>query len=264
MLIRSIYTLTPQDTAVLPRAYSLELVRLLHDRLGLSLGTEATPSVTCSQLIGRCTRTQDFLSFDPHEPYRLILTGLDDRSVKAIASLEIPETLEFLGAKFLVSDREDERSNYEELYTTWVANEPEAKRRLNLQFLTPTSFSQQGSHLPLPIPALMFRSWLERWNYFAPIYLGGDELIGYLQQFVHLRYHQIKTRSFQLQRGFVTGFVGYVSLHIPSRVEPLVANVANLLACYSVFSGTGVKTRLGMGQTNLQQVESSNSKEIEE
>ncbi|MBP0002010.1 MAG: CRISPR system precrRNA processing endoribonuclease RAMP protein Cas6 [Cyanobacteria bacterium SID2] len=252
MLVRSTYTLTTEDTAILPRSYHLELVKRLHDRLDLALGQETIPSVTCSGLIGRCSGAQGFLEFQAGEPYQLILTGLDEGSAKAIANAEFPDTLEFLGSKFSVRDRTDERSSYEELYSLWVATEPETERRLNLEFLTPTSFSQQGSHLPLPVPALMFRSWLERWNHFAPIYLGGDELIGYLQQFVHLRYHQIKTRSFQLPRAFVTGFVGNVSLQIPYRVEPIVANVANLLARYAVFSGTGVKTRLGMGQTELE------------
>jgi CRISPR-associated endoribonuclease Cas6 len=33
----------------------------------------------------------------------------------------------------------------------------------------------------------------------------------------------------------------------------LLANVANLLVQYSHYAGTGIKTRLGMGQTNVKQ-----------
>lgn len=120
-----------------------------------------------------------------------------------------------------------------------------------MQFTTPTAFRQSSGSLPLPLPSLMFRSWLERWNNFAPIYLGGDELIAYLSNAVLLKHHKIQTRSWQLQKGYVNGFVGDVTLQISHRTDSLLANVANLLVQYSQFAGTGIKTRLGMGQTQV-------------
>ena len=251
MLIRSNWTLTTNETAVLPRSYGLELVKILHEQLGLVLGSEIIPSVTFSGLNGYCSRSGDFLSFHPGEFYHLSLSGLDDRAAKAIASLDLADSLEFLGARFNLINREDETTSYEQLYTKLVAEEPEPVRQFALQFLTPTSFSQQGTHLPLPVPALMFRSWLEKWNNFAPVYLGRDELIAYLSANIKIKRHRIHTRNFQLHRGYITGFTGDVKLQISYKVEPLLANVANLLINYAPFSGTGVKTRLGMGKTNV-------------
>ncbi len=43
--------------------------------------------------------------------------------------------------------------------------------------------------------------------------------------------------------------MGQVTLQIPYRTDALLANVANLLIQYSQYAGTGIKTRLGMGQT---------------
>jgi CRISPR-associated endoribonuclease Cas6 len=97
----------------------------------------------------------------------------------------------------------------------------------------------------------MFRSWLERWNNFAPVYLGGDELIAYLGNAVVIKSHKIQTRSYQLYKGYVNGFFGDVTLQVLNRADPLLANVANLLVQYARFSGTGMKTRLGMGQTKV-------------
>jgi CRISPR-associated endoribonuclease Cas6 len=251
MLIRSTWTLTTKETAVLPRSYGLELVKELHRRLGLELGGEVIPSVTSSGLMGYSSSSGDFVSFHPEEFYHLSLCGLQESSAKAIASLNLSSSLEFLGAKFNVINREDETTSYEQLYTTLVANEPEPVRRFDLHFITPTAFAQQGVHLPLPVPALMFRSWLERWNHFAPVYLGSDELIAYLSQYIMLKRHQIKTRSHQLHRGYVNGFIGDVALQVLNRADPLLANVANLLVHYAQFAGTGVKTRLGMGQTQV-------------
>lgn len=249
MLISSTWTLSVTEPTVLPRSYHLELVKMLHQHLGLELGNEVIPSISFSGICGFYTSSYDFLTFQPETFYQLSLSGLKEASSKALSLLNLNESIEFLGAKFNIINREDNITSYEELYTTLVANEPEAIRRFDLRFTTPTAFAQGGVTLPLPVPTLMFHSWLERWNNFAPVYLGGDELITYLTNAVMLKHHNIKTRSWQLQRGYVNGFVGDVTLQIFNHVDPLLANVANLLVQYSQFTGTGIKTRLGMGQT---------------
>lgn len=252
MLIRSTWTLSVSASTVLPRSYGLELVKQLHQQLGLEMGSETIPSVSYSGIIGYYSTSRDFVTFHPEEFYQLSLCGLNEVSAKAISHLNLPESLDFLGAKFNVVNREDEITSYEELYTKLVGNEPEPVRRFELQFFTPTAFSQGTTNLPLPVPSLMFRSWLERWNHFAPVYLGGDELIAYLSSAVILKNHKIQTRSLQLHKGYVYGFVGDVTLQIFNRADPLLANVANLLIQYARFAGTGMKTRLGMGQTSIQ------------
>lgn len=249
MLIRSTWTLTVSEPTVLPRAYHLELAKELHRRLELEVGSEAVPSVSFSGIQGFYQVSQDFVTFTPDEFYTLSLCGLQENAAKAIASLNLSPSLEFLGAKFDIISREDEITSYEQLYTELVANEPEPIRRFNLKFTTPTAFAQGSTHLALPVVNLMFRSWLERWNHFAPVYLGSDELIAYLSQAVLLKHHKIQTRSYQLPKGYVNGFVGNVTLQIPYRTDSLLANVANLLIQYSQYAGTGIKTRLGMGQT---------------
>ncbi|MBA3924044.1 MAG: CRISPR system precrRNA processing endoribonuclease RAMP protein Cas6 [Nostocaceae cyanobacterium] len=250
-MIRSTWTLSVSEPTVLPRAYGLELVKQLHQQLGMEIGGEAIPATSYSGILGFYSTSRDFLTFHPEEFYKLSLCGLQESAVKAIASLELAQPIEFLGAKFNVINRENEISSYEELYTTLVANEPEPVRRFDLQFITPTAFAQGGTNLPLPVPGLMFRSWLERWNHFAPVYLGSDELIAYLSEAIMLKHHKIHTRTLQLHKGYANGFIGEVTLQMYNRADPLLANVANLLVQYAEFVGTGIKTRLGMGQTKV-------------
>lgn len=251
MLIRSTWTLKTDRPAVVPRSYCLELVKDLHHRLHLTVGSEKIPSVTFSGLIGEAPRSGHFLSFHPDKFYHLTLCGLETGAAKAIASLELGSALEFLGAKFEIRDREDATSSYEELYDRLVAKEPEPVREFNLQFLTPTALTVDRVRLPLPLPQSLFRSWLERWNHFGPVYLGGDELLGYLTGAIALTHHRIMTRSFILPRGYVRGFIGDVTLQISQRADPLLAQVGNLLVEYAQFAGTGIKTRLGMGHTAI-------------
>ncbi len=249
MLIHSTWTLNVSEPTILPRPYNLELVKILHNQIGLEIGTEKIPSTSFSGICGPYLTKQDFIAFEPQEFYQLSLCGLNEHSSKAIIELNLKETLEFLGAKFNVINREDKITSYEELYTKLVANEPEPVRKFNLQFTTPTAFGQYSGTLPLPLPSLMFRSWLERWNNFAPVYLGGDELITYLNNALWLKHHRIQTRSIQMYKGYVNGFIGEVTLQIFNRADALLANVADLLVQYAEFAGTGMKTRLGMGQT---------------
>lgn len=251
MLISSTFTLNVSEPTALPRSYNLELVKLLHQKLELEIGNDKIPSVSYSGICGLHTTSPDFFTFQPNNFYQLSLCGLQEQASKAILNLDLPETLEFLGARFNIINCEYDITSYEELYTDSVANEPEPVRQFELQFTTPTTFSQQGTNLPLPVPYLMFRSWLERWNYFAPVYLGGDELIAYLSNAIFLKHHKISTRSVKLHKGYVNGFVGDVTLQIFNSADSLIANVADLLIQYAQFAGTGMKTRLGMGKTSF-------------
>lgn len=244
------------DTTLLPRSYSLELVKLLHKKLGLEMGMDRMPAVSCSSLLGPAKKSGDFIVFQPGEIYRLSIGGLQETSSRAIASLDLETSIEFLGTRFNILDRENRITSYEKLYAELIANEPESSKQFSLQFLTPTAFAQNRTILPLPVPTLLFRSWLDRWNHFAPIYLGGDELIAYLTNAFFLKQHKIQTRRVSFQKNFVSGFVGEVTLKALNQVDPLLLNIANLLIEYARFSGTGIKTRLGMGHTEYQNPES--------
>jgi CRISPR-associated endoribonuclease Cas6 len=253
VLIRSTWTLKPDQTISLPKAYGLDLSKSLHKQLSLELGSESVPSTTFSGIIGGASTSKDFITFNADEFYQLSLSGLQETSAKAIADLDLGDQLNFLGASFNIINRDDETTSYEALYHTYVADEPEPTRQFDLSFLTPAAFSQNRLYLPLPVPTLIFQSWLERWNHFAPVYLGGEDLIGYLGEAVALQRHRISTRSFQVHNSHISGFTGNVTLKVISRTDPLLANVAHLLVQYAVFAGTGVKTRLGMGTTHLNQ-----------
>lgn len=250
MLIRSTWTLAASDAIALPKSYRLELIKLLHDRMGLEFEGDV-PSVTYSGITGKPLLSGDFLGFRPDEVYQLTLCGLQESASKAIVDLDLTDGLAFLGAKFNVLNRADDLTSYEALYQTLVATEPKAPTRFELKFVTPTAFAQGRVHIPLPVPTSMFRSWLERWNHFAPVYLGGDELIGYLGELIVLSRHRLQSQIFPVHTGRITGFTGEVTLQVLSRIDPLIANVTELLVHYSTFSGTGMKTRLGMGSTQF-------------
>jgi CRISPR-associated endoribonuclease Cas6 len=249
-LIRARWLLSIDEPVLLPRAYGLALVQDLHSQMQLSLGDRPIPNVVYAGLIGKVSFVEDFVSLTPNQPYELILSGLDTVACQAIMKLDLTNTLKLLGAEFQVERQADEVTSYEQLYHDNIVLEPPLNKRHTLHFLSPTAFSQNRKYLPLPLPNLMFRSWLERWNHFASVYLGDNEVLEYLDRSIAIQQLRIQTQSMIIQRSRIPGFMGTVQLNSLSS-DPLLNNVASLLLQYSRFCGTGIKTRLGMGATNL-------------
>jgi CRISPR-associated endoribonuclease Cas6 len=247
-LIRATWKILVPEETILPRTYSIALVQELHRRMNLTLGDAEIPNITCSGLIGKTKNVGDFVELDPEIDYRLVLCGLNDQAVQAITALNLTNTLELLGAKFQLVRQPHEQTTYEQLYELTVLSESMPPLRYRLNFTTPTAFSRKRQYLPLPLPRLLFRSWLERWNHFASVYLGGDELLDYLEGSMAISQLRIQTRQIAIQKAYIPGFFGTVDIQCRSK-DPLLANVSKLLLNYSCFCGTGIKTRLGMGMT---------------
>lgn len=252
MLIQSTWKLKINQETLLPCAYSTNLIKLLYQKMGLEFTAETLPEITFSGILGNYKKNDNFYILSPEEDYYLSLSGLELSASKAIKELNFNnDKLDFLGISFQVGNREDDITTYEQLYSELVAEDPESIKDYRLEFLTPTSFAQGKMNLPLPLPSLMFHGWLNKWNNFCNIYLGSDELIDYLSNNIYLNYYRLNTRKLQINQQKVTGFVGEINLKIPQRVDDLLANVANLLINYSQYCGTGIKTRLGMGNTKI-------------
>ncbi|WP_017295917.1 CRISPR system precrRNA processing endoribonuclease RAMP protein Cas6 [Geminocystis herdmanii] len=251
MLIKSKWTLKVNKLTLLPCAYNVVLVKNLYQKMYLDFVNIAIPEITFSGIIGNYKKEGDFYCLSPDEEYYFSLSGLETNASHAIKNLQLNSSLDFLGVNFEIINRENQITSYEELYSNLVANDPQGIKEYNIQFLSPTSFAQGKTKLPLPIPSLMFRSWLDKWNYFCNIYLGGDELTQYLSENIYLNYYRLYSRQHYISQQKITGFTGEIKLKIPLKIDDLLANVANLLIHYADYCGTGIKTRLGMGNTFL-------------
>jgi CRISPR-associated endoribonuclease Cas6 len=126
------------------------------------------------------------------------------------------------------------------------------RRKLKLRFLTPTSFSQGKTDLPLPLPRLVFRSYMKRFEQFYQVAFLSDfeELVDYYVGIANLK--QIRTAVIKTKHVSLIGFTGDVVFMIHPQTPPDLTFQLNLLAEYAFFCGTGKKTVLGMGQTVLE------------
>jgi CRISPR-associated endoribonuclease Cas6 len=124
---------------------------------------------------------------------------------------------------------------------------------IEMRFTSPTSFGAGNLDFPLPEPAAVFKSWLSRWNDFAPPHRRiSTSLVETVLTNVAIDSHRLHTEKHDLGRGrpFV-GFVGEVTFAITKarKLNQALVWQLNALSDYAEFCGTGRKTTQGMGQT---------------
>lgn len=127
---------------------------------------------------------------------------------------------------------------------------------IRLRIITPTAHHAAGAvrrSIVVPDPRLYIGSWLGRWNLFAdaPYDL---ELLEAVADSVVVSAFAGRTRAERLDgRRIFIGFVGSVEFRVLDcgrPIEPIAAAVWSL-ARFAEFSGTGVETMRGMGQTRI-------------
>jgi CRISPR-associated endoribonuclease Cas6 len=125
--------------------------------------------------------------------------------------------------------------------------------RFHLRFRTPTCFRTRGMDYPLPDPLLVFQSWLNHWNTFAPppqrINVALLDLVAAHVAVGRYGGHTEMVKFGDRQR--MVGFVGTVRYVVVRhwKLEEAWLRKLNALADYAPYCGTGCRTTQGMGQT---------------
>ena len=119
------------------------------------------------------------------------------------------------------------------------------ERSVRLHFCTPTAFRQGDLDLPLPLPRLVFRGLLTRWNAFAPASLPitGETI----DRLVALSSAKLETRVFYDGRAHIPGFVGSVEFRVLRGAPAEAIRALHALTEFAFYAGVGRKTTHGMG-----------------
>lgn len=141
-------------------------------------------------------------------------------------------------------------TNYKALSEKYFIHEP-LKRKLKLQFVTPTSFKSGGDYTIFPDIGHIYQSLLNKWNSFATdVSLQEDTLLQDLTQNTRISGYDLKSTRFSMEGVNIKSFKGSLWLYV-SGPDPL-ARIARLLLAFGEFSGVGVKCSLGMGGIHVE------------
>ena len=150
-------------------------------------------------------------------------------------------------ARVRVLETRVETTGYEELYGRFVPGEKE-HGRISLRFLSPTTFRVGKANMPFPLPRLLWQSWANRWNAFSEVQLGsfGE----WAEEFIVPARFRLRSRVAKVSGATLAGSLGECEYRV-LRPGSLEARVAAMLAAYAGYCGTGQKTTMGLGTTEL-------------
>ena len=125
-----------------------------------------------------------------------------------------------------------------------------AGRYIQLQFITPTAFKQQGNYLFYPDIRSMYISLLNKYGAAQPSQNVRDEdLLGELTSNTRIIRYDLRSVSFHIEGGKVPAFIGSVTLKIGGNNT--LRSFADFLFHFGEYSGIGIKSGLGMGAVRI-------------
>lgn len=265
MLASFLLRLRPRQVAVVGRtvgrslhAVFLALIRSADPALAerLHASTQVKP-FTVSQLQGRFQRRDGRPYALPDMVYEVRYTVLAEAMFQVLARILVDqqanrEPVVLNGHTYDLldivvdpdhSDGWADITRYEDLV---ASARPET--RIELEFTTPTAFRQGKMNLLFPLPSNVFGSYLQRWQAHSPIALDDEGLLDFIREYVVAERYTLETRVIPYDDAQYNGFVGTCAYRVLSDDAGHLKTL-NTLAAYSLFSGTGLKTTQGMGQT---------------
>lgn len=121
--------------------------------------------------------------------------------------------------------------------------------KLELRFVTPTSFRLQGHSFLLPLPSLMYTGYLRKWNKYSKSELP-ENILENINDRLLISKVNLSSQVLRFSNYFQIGFTGQVMLNAADfSVEE--RKILTTLSKFAYFSGTGHKTTMGMGQTRV-------------
>jgi CRISPR-associated endoribonuclease Cas6 len=265
-LISILVTLRAETDATLPRdigraVYSLILDNLNRVERGLAEQIHAGDGpkpLTCSGILnGRGNR--EGMAIKAGDPYYVRVTGLTERVSGALAAAllaDAPASIELDRQPFQVVEATcDEEANpwcgrtgYETLAAAQMLSSVAPPRQVTLSFGSPVAFKSGGVQMPVPLPGLVFGSLVDRWNCFSPVRLSPD-LRRYGEEQMAISRYRLQSRPVDQKQGALRiGAMGRVT-YTALRQDRYWQGVMGLLADFALYSGVGVQTTTGMGQT---------------
>ncbi len=117
---------------------------------------------------------------------------------------------------------------------------------LQLHFISPTAFKQNGRYVFYPDIHCFFQSLMNKYD--AAVgdnIMWDEETLEQLCENAQIVRYDLKSVSFSLEGVRIPAFVGKITIKINGTKT--MADFANMLVEFGTYSGVGIKTALGMG-----------------
>lgn len=272
MPISTLISLIPETNVTLrptmghhAHAAFLAIIRESDPDLAETLHAQSTQKpFTVSPLIAEAKKRDNLLHIRAGTDCKLRYTFLDDALFEHFGQTFLTSAFPMIrlgDARFqvkqFVSHATEERS--------WSGNTTYAKlvqsaktdTRMSFRFYSPTAFrrltprgqkTRNDAYLDLE---RCYQSWINKWNAFAPIKLDKAKVLAFIADHGQVMSVTTKSRALNFGRHTEVGWVGTCAcvFYPEDSLDAERLQIANCLANFAFYCGTGYKTTMGMGQT---------------
>ena len=279
-----IHLIPPEDVKLRPtmghhaHAVFLSLLRMSNPEKAEEIhATSRQKPFTVSPLIGNGERRGDFLHIRAGTECWLRFTFLDDALFVYFGSAFLTQdfpSIRLGGATFqlsrlVASGTEAKDWSGAKIYEDLIESAG-TETRMRVRFYSPTAFrelsprGQKTRNEPHIDLVRCYQSWVNKWNAFAPMQINKQLLLDFVAHHAGLAAVESKSQMLDFGRHKAVGFVGscayqfFMERQSEGKVGTEMLRLANLLADFAFYCGTGYKTTMGMGQTRRQEVRSQN------
>lgn len=120
---------------------------------------------------------------------------------------------------------------------------------VELEFLTPTAFKQNGQYNFFPDLRCIYQSAMKKYSISSDVQMIDEDTLNTMLQKSKIIGYNIRTRAFHLESIRITGFVGTIKIKITGNHT--ITNFINMLLEFATYSGIGIKCSIGMGKIIL-------------
>lgn len=121
----------------------------------------------------------------------------------------------------------------------------DVKESLILTFRTPTAFKRKNRYVIVPEPGLIFQSLMKKFDDSGEEKIFSEELLEEINASVFISKYKLRSTLFYLEKTKIPACLGHIEMRAETNKE--VKNILKLLLAFSQFSGTGIKSSMGMG-----------------
>lgn len=272
MPISTLISLIPEtDVTLRPtmghhaHAAFLAIIRESDPDLAETLHAQSTQKpFTVSPLIAEAKKRDNLLHIRAGTDCKLRYTFLDDTLFSHFGQTFLTSsfpTIRLGDARFqvkqFVSHATEERSWSGNTTYAELVQSAKTDTRMSFRFYSPTAFrrltprgqkTRNDAYLDLE---RCYQSWINKWNAFAPIKLDKTEVLAFIADHGQVMSVTTKSRALNFGRHTEVGWVGTCAcvFYPEDSLDAELLQMANCLANFAFYCGTGYKTTMGMGQT---------------
>lgn len=168
------------------------------------------------------------------------------------------ETVEsfYLEQKNLTVTIEKKSASEDVSYLDWYlkhTTQSSYPTKINIRFLSPTSFKSYNRYLQKPSLSLCYRSLVMRLGSLQDTVTFPKKIWNQLAEQTEIIEQTTEKTSFPLEKTKIPAFKDELVLELRGSQEDLA--MMNLLWCFAEWAGIGVKTALGMGAVEVTFIE---------